>query len=294
VPATRTDTPTLLTAALDLAAHGMYVFPLKPGNKTPALHKDWEGRATTDPDRIHRCWGAGAYNIGIACGPSQLLVVDLDTPKPDTKPPAAPFDQEGVHDGADALAVLAQQHAEPFPLDTTTVITGRGGMHLYFTQPDDAQLRNTAGKLGWLIDTRGIGGYVVAPGSIVAGNPYRATYPGEPAPLPRWLHRLLDPPKPPPRPAPKPGQFTGGSKYADAVLRGELDKVLTAVPGTRNNTLNQVAFTLGTHIARGTLPAPVVERALDLVAEHLGGDTAKSLHTIRGALADGQRKGETR
>jgi Bifunctional DNA primase/polymerase, N-terminal len=284
-----------LTAALDLAGRGMYVFPLKPGEKIPALFKDWEGRATTDPARIERCWSAGAFNIGIACGPSRLLVVDLDTPKPETKAPAAPFDGEGVRDGADALAVLAERHAEPFPLDTVTVMTGRGGMHLYFSQPEGAALRNTAGRLGWLIDTRGVGGYVVAPGSIVAGNPYRATYVGDPAPLPRWLHRLLDPPKPPPRPvaAPGPGAFAGGSKYAEAVLRGEVTKALSAQPGTRNDTLNAVAFTLGTHVARGTVPGQLAERALERVAEAFGGNLTKSLTTIRTALADGRRKGAT-
>jgi hypothetical protein len=44
-------------------------------------------------------------------------VIDLHTPKPETKPPAAPFDQDGVNDGMDALVVLSIRHAEPFPCD---------------------------------------------------------------------------------------------------------------------------------------------------------------------------------
>jgi Bifunctional DNA primase/polymerase, N-terminal len=288
---TRTD---LLTAALDLAEHGMHVFPLKPDQKTPALHKEWEQRATIDPARIERCWSAGPFNIGVACGPSGLVVVDLDTPKPETKPPAAPFDQPGVNEGADALEVLAEQNAERFPWETMAVFTGRGGMHLYFTQPDGARLGNTAGRLGWLIDTRGHGGYVVGPGSTVNGKPYRATYVGTAAPLPRWLHRLLDLPKPPPRPATAPGYLNAPSRYAEVVLREELAKVLAAVPGTRNNTLNTVAFTLGTHVTRGTMTADLAERALTQAAEQLGGNVPKSLNTIRSALADGQRKGGTR
>ena len=71
----------LLSAALDYAARGWHVFPLRPGQKRPALQSDWEGRATTDPDRIRGCWEHDDYNIGIACGPSGLVVVDLDTPK---------------------------------------------------------------------------------------------------------------------------------------------------------------------------------------------------------------------
>lgn len=288
---TRTD---LLTAALDLAAHGMHVFPLKPDDKRPALHKGWEGRATTDPARIERCWSTGPFNIGIACGPSRLLVVDLDTPKAETKPAPAPFDQPGVNDGADALALIAEQNAERFPWETMTVTTGRGGMHLYFTQPDGARLGNTAGKLGWLIDTRGHGGYVVGPGSTVNGKPYLATYVGRPEPLPRWLRRLLDPPKPKPRPAPPPGYLSAPSRYAEVVLREELAKVLAAAPGTRNDTLNTVAFTLGVHVGKGTFPADLAERALTQAAESLGGNVTKSLNTIRSALTAGQHKGGTR
>lgn len=283
----------LLTAALNLAGRGLHVFPLKPNSKVPALTHDWEGRATTDPARIARAWQAGAFNIGIACGPSGLYVLDLDTPKPGTAPPTPPFDEPGITTGADALAQLSVLNAEPYPFDTMTVRTGRGGEHLYFTRPQGAALRNTAGRLGYLIDTRGIGGYVVAPGSTVGGKPYLVSYAAEPAPLPAWITRLIDPPKRPVIPGPLP-RFRSPSKYADVVLRGELDKALSARPGTRNDTLNRVAFTLGTHINRGTLPADLVQRALDEVAQRLGGDVNKSLDTIRNGLNAGQQTGETR
>jgi hypothetical protein len=53
------------------------------------------------------------------------------------------------------------------------VITGGGGRQLYFRMPL-LELRNSAGKLGDNLDTRGEGGYVVAPGSNHAsGNEYR-------------------------------------------------------------------------------------------------------------------------
>jgi hypothetical protein len=75
------------------------------------------------------------------------------------------------------------------------------------------------------------------------------------------------------------------------VLRGELAKVLAAKPGTRNDTLNKVAFTLGgtppAAPSRPTSPKQVLDRA---VAE-LGGDTAKSTSTAREAFADGLAKG---
>lgn len=86
----------LLRAALDAAERGWHVFPLRPGGKRPALHgesacagtgncatghRKWEQRATTDPDRIRAAWATGPFNVGIATGPSGLVVVDLDVPK---------------------------------------------------------------------------------------------------------------------------------------------------------------------------------------------------------------------
>ena len=54
--------------------------------------------------------------------------------------------------------------------------------------------------LGWLIDTRGHGGYVVAPGSYVdlpdGTGRYEVIYDRTPAPLPDWLCALLTAPPP--------------------------------------------------------------------------------------------------
>ena len=282
--------------AVKFAEEGMHVFPLQPDSKIPALHRDWETRASTDPEKIRHCWARGPYNIGVACGPSRLLVVDCDTLKPDTPPPSAPFNVPGVNEGADVLAMLAERYAEPFPWGAFHVTTGRGGMHLYFRQPDAGPLRNTAGRLGWLIDTRGFGGYVVGPGSVVDGRPYRGF--GQPgaSPLPGWLARLLTGPKQHPATpvrvatAPYTAPRHGGA-YAETVLRGELARVLGAKPGTRNDTLNKAAFTLGQHVVRGTVPADLAEQVLDRAVAELGGDTAKSTSTARKAYADGQQKG---
>ncbi|WP_255347783.1 bifunctional DNA primase/polymerase [Actinoplanes sp. N902-109] len=76
-----------LTAALSAADRGWHVFPLRPDDKRPAIGK-WEQRATIDPDRIRRCWTAGPYNVGIACGPSGLVVLDFDARKTGQTAPA--------------------------------------------------------------------------------------------------------------------------------------------------------------------------------------------------------------
>ena len=290
------DRAALCDSALTLARRGMHVFPLKPDSKVPALHQGWEERATTDPDRIRRCWSDGPYNIGVACGPSRLLVVDCDTPKPDTAPSPAPFNVPGVNEGADVLVMLAERYAEPFPWGEFHVTTGRGGMHLYFRQPEGEPLRNTAGKLGWLIDTRGTGGYVVGPGSVVDGRPYRLFGKPDPSPLPGWLARLLTAPKQRPATPTRPPSGPGGSPrhggaYATKVLREEIAKVLAALPGTRNNTVNTVAFNLGKHAARGTVPADLAQTALDHAVQALGDDVAQNTNTARRAFADGLEKG---
>src|SRR5690606_6177894 len=99
-----------------------------------------------------------------------------------------------INDGADVFAALCERHGQPFPFDTYTVRTGRGGMHLYFTAPAGLEVRNSVGRLGWLIDTRARGGYVVAAGSIVAGRAYTVVNDADPAPLPGWLATLLTAP----------------------------------------------------------------------------------------------------
>lgn len=122
----------LRASAMAAADQGWHVFPLVPGGNTPAV-KGWQERATTDPSRIERCWtpsasNTGTWNIGIACGPSGLLVVDLDVAKDDE----TGFGETGV----EGLTHLAAQHGE-IP-DTYTVVTPSGGRHLYFTAPTES------------------------------------------------------------------------------------------------------------------------------------------------------------
>src|SRR5262249_16232765 len=155
------------------------------------LHQGWEARATTDADRIRKAWSTAPYNVGIACRPSGLLVVDLDVPKPETvRPPE--WDLEGVVTGEDVLAVLAHPAGQPLPYATYPVLTPSGGRHLYFRQPEEP-LGNTAGTLGWLVDTRGVGGYVVGAGSSVDGREYLEDLDQTPADLPDWLFQQLVP-----------------------------------------------------------------------------------------------------
>jgi hypothetical protein len=289
------DRQRLLWAATALAERGWHVFPCQPGGKRPALRQDWEHRATTDTARIARCWSTGPYNIGIACGPSGLVVIDLDTPKPGQATPPGGQPGTGIHDGADVLADLCEHARQPWPAETFTVTTPNGGTHLYFTAPPATRLRNTAGRLGWLIDTRADGGYVLGPGSIVNGTPYTVVNPAPPGPLPAWLADRLaaDPAPPPEMPGPAFGDGVGGTQatgYALAALRGEVDRVLGAAPGTRNSTLNEAAFALGQLTAAGLLPARLAYDALMRAAASAGLPPREASRTIGSGLASGTRK----
>lgn len=282
--------------ALAAAARGWHVFPLAPYDKRPLPRfTSWEAHATTDPALIHHMWARGPYNIGIACGPSNLVVLDLDVPKPDEHPPAA-WARPGINDGADVLAALCEQAGQPLPLETFMVRTRRGGTHLYFTAPAGLDLRNTAGKLGWKIDTRARGGYVVAPGSIVTlpdgSGSYDVLHDPAPAPLPPWLADRLTA-QPPSTSACAVLIACGGDRaagYALAALRGEIQRVLDAVPGTRNTTLNLAAFALGQLIAASLLPRALTEACLLNAAEAIGLGFREAFTTIRSGLDSGLRR----
>src|SRR5439155_380434 len=75
-------------AALAAARRGWHVFPCHPESKRPAI-KQWEQQATIDEQQIHQWWpDYSRKNIGVATGPSGLLVIDLDRPRtPDQTPP---------------------------------------------------------------------------------------------------------------------------------------------------------------------------------------------------------------
>lgn len=279
-----------VATVLALAGRGWRVFPLIPDDKRPAI-RDWESRATTDPDRIERCWQDGPYGIGIACGPSGLVVIDLDRSKRDGKRPLA-WQIPGVECGEDALAVVAERAGQPFePLvDTYSVRTGSGGLHLYYAAAD-TELRNTAGQLGWLIDTRAAGGYVVAAGTTVAGKTYTVVADTKPAPLPQWLAERLAPAKPAADcVGPLLHGLTRRHDYATSALRGEVQRVLDAADGTRNNTLVRAAFALGQLVAGGLLPEPLVEEALTAAGEATGLPTREVSRTVASGLRSGMAK----
>jgi Bifunctional DNA primase/polymerase, N-terminal len=283
--------PALLWSALAAAERGWHVFPCVPDGKRPALRGNWQDIATTSAERIRDWWSRAPYNIGISCGPSGLVVIDLDMPRP-----GATGDDDGTLfplSGADMLSMLARQHRQRYPAGTYLVDTPSGGCHLYFTAPAD-RVKNSAGSLGPLVDVRADGGYVIGAGSRIGGLPYALRRELPTAPLPPWLASLIrDDYVPPAVPAPRfpaDGDRAQGRAYAMAALRAETSRVAAALPGTRNDTLNRAAFSLGQLVAAGLLPPIPVITGLIGAAAHAGLCEDEASRTVRSGLAGGARK----
>ena len=144
-----------------------HVFPVSR-DKTPLVK--WKTVATSDPTMI-ATWQARYpnSNVGIACGPSGLLVMDADA--------SGEFER------------FCEAHSQPVPR-TFSVATSKG-RHWYFRSTQD--ISNAVRLPGFELDVRAVGGYVVAPGSVhqtgVVYEPLDASAPVLDAPS--WLVKAL-------------------------------------------------------------------------------------------------------
>ena len=234
---------TPLQAALAYAARGWRVAPAGAGQKHPCL-SEWQERASTDVNKVaHWFCGAGSerMNVCIATGEaSDLWVLDVD----DKEPCQLDHACQQAMKGSCSLTRLEAEHGE-LP-ETYIVGTGSGGAHYYFTWAGvDFDLRNSAGKLGPGLDTRGNGGQVVAPPSR-ADDPthfqrYTVLTGAPPVPAPAWLLKLLKPPERKP--------YTGPPvRTSDAFFPGRGDGILgwlaTVQPGGQDQALAWVVRAL--------------------------------------------------
>lgn len=273
-----------------VTTRGFALFPLRPGTKVPAVARDWEHAATTSLLRLRQLAPNPGANYGVACGPSNLVVIDLDVAKDPRE-----LAEGGPTEGWQVLRELAAAHGAQLP-ETFTVRTPSGGLHLYFRPPVDGPApRNTVRRLGPLIDTRGVGGYVVAPGSRVDGVEYRILDDAPIAVLPEWISALLRPMEERPvageplslATALGPVRSQLGGAYAHSALERELTRVAAARVGTRNDTLNRAAYSLGTLVGSGLLERAEVEIELTRAARSAGLDARETAATLRSGLTAG-------
>lgn len=220
--------------------------------------------ASADAHQVDRWWTQWPdANVGLATGPSSgIYVVDLDGP-----------------DAIEAWGALGLPGG-------WTSRTGNGLHHVYSLR--DVSLPNTHWKLGKGIDTRGDGGYIVAPPSIHRTLRLYAWEEREgdaPPPLSPALLEALTPSQSTPA-APATIRYGESTPYAKGVLRHALERLSAAPEGTRNETLNSEAFLLGQWVAGGELDPSGIAEALEH-AHPRPCDSSKVRSTIQRGLRDG-------
>jgi hypothetical protein len=159
-------------------------------------------------------------------------------------------------------------------------------------------LRKTEGErgngLGWLIDTRPWGAYVVAPGTVTTAGTYAYLYDGPIATLPGWLVERLTPAPMPAAPVlPIRPAHTRRARYLDVAIRAEAGKVADATTN-RNATLFAAALALGQLVAGEALAEAEVRAALMTAAgRHIGTRqfTEREAHTT---ITSGLKAGANR
>lgn len=238
-----------------------------PESKIPAWPRGVRD-ATCDPDRLTDWWRRHPHdNPAVACGPSGLVVVDLDR-------------RPGV-DGLHSFRQLCCAHETEWP-DTFQVTTPHG-RHLYFT----GHAASSTGRHGPGVDVKAAGGYVLAPGSTIGGHAYEVAGDVAVLPVPDWLTT------PPVSKASSRGR-TGRTvdsdrarRWAAAALTAETRTVTRAAEGTRNSTLYLAALKLGSIIGADLLDEDQVAEQLTAAALEAGLEPGETARTVRSGIRNG-------
>ncbi|RVJ23443.1 bifunctional DNA primase/polymerase [Sinorhizobium medicae] len=251
-----------MKAALSYASHGFRLFPVRPGSKKPYV-RGWQSAATMDEAQIREWWKSWPdAMVGLPTGAANdLFVVDED-----------------VRPYCDGRMAWENLHiADRTPL----VETPSGGIHRYYkfnssawSGTDKLELCNTASRIGPCIDTRGDGGYVVAPPSMNAdGRCYQWTNGLDIAsrePIPAAVLKRLN---------------TRGSGFKALLKACQL--IYEAPDGTRNDTLNEQAYGLA---KRSRMSPEMIRSHLHAAAVAAGLDPGEVEATLDSALGAGQQQ----
>lgn len=239
------------SAALNYARAGVHVLPCDPTDKRPLgrLVRHGLKDATTDADTIAAWWRQHPNaKIGIACGASGLVVIDIDV----------------KHDNG--FEALHRRIRELGPLPMTRIAaTPSGGQHWYTKAPEGVTIRPSAGKLGVGLDVRAGNSYVIAPPS----PGYQWVADGRLAPLPSpWVEALRVQER---VPGPKP-QLAAGSKRLERYCLSALDsacrELIDTPRGQRNATLWNHAAAIGGLVHYGAFGRGDAFDALEWACAH--------------------------
>lgn len=254
----------------------------------------WSQRALRTAEAIRAHWRQFPLdNVGIATGSiSGVVVLDVDGPE-----------------GEATLNALVAVHGA-LPVGPS-VRTARG-VHYYFAA-GSVSLHNRAGAsgrgLGAGLDIRAAGGFVIVPPSVHAsGHVYTwaaGLHVGQvelPA-VPDWITlQAAALPCPAPQPVALQSLATrsaalqsnanhGLYRYADAALRRECERVRSTAQGSRNQTLNEASFNMGTLIGdSGQIDGSEVQQALLTAALASGLGKIEAQKTIDSGLRAGMAR----
>lgn len=310
-------------AALAYASRGFLIFPLWHVNSTagtstpgPYVCHCSEGPRCGSPGKHPRTprglpnWGASSNErqveawwtmwplagIGMCMGANGLAAIDVDP----------------AHGGADTITLI-EQHCNQRGVDlfaTRHIRTGGGGDHLIFLDRLGVvpTKRQTFGDDAPGVDTRGKGGYVVAPPSLhVSGDRYHVSSNSRSlADWPACLTELLEPARP--EAAPFDPLMAGGGRYSHAAgpdgrasawahtaLVQETSKLagLASTPegSGKNDQLNASAYKMGRRVGAGYIDEASVAEALYQAARGWPGHSERELRaTIRSGIQAGIRR----
>ncbi|MER5538822.1 bifunctional DNA primase/polymerase [Streptomyces mirabilis] len=168
----------------------------------------WSEEVTHDLNPVMIWSWSPAANIGVACGPSGILVVHCDVAKGPDHLKDTPYAE--LHkrlgplvDGHDVVRAVCERHGGDWDElnDTYRVTTRNLGLHLYYAWPQGvkaSQARLVKGVLDIRCNGGEHGGYVLGADSVVGGRPYVAENASPVRPAPRWLIELCREQLPPP------------------------------------------------------------------------------------------------
>jgi hypothetical protein len=277
-----------------LAAAGLPVFPCGLDKRAQPGCR-WTRQASTYANCVTGMWrrfGADSM-VGIHCGKAGLFVVDLDR-------------HEGKPDGVAAFDKLVDQYGGIPPCPITE--TPSEGLHLYFRQPAGKSLGLRTGSLPPGIDVRGVGGIIIAPGSVRSddgtfygrrgGTPdlLAAFAAGTIPEIVPWLVELIEAGSYKPQPSIN-GSHDGcsatdgnrGRKWALAALDREA-RDLAITPCGRNAALNKAAYNTGGHAWLGITEGEAQD-ALGWASTANGWIAKKSMNAFRATFESGWNSG---
>jgi hypothetical protein len=224
---------------------GFAVFPVQ--GKRPLVA--WRTDSSSDHEVVEKMAWEQATGIGVDCGKSGLVVVDIDD--------------------LEAVPALAEEIGwDPTQDETLISRTGRGGMHIFY-RAGGAEVRNSASKVVQGVDIRGSGGFVVIPPSVHDnGTKYEWVNEHQPAPIPERMVEVFNYREE--RIPTETSASISHERWGFAALAAGAHDIESSPPGQRNNELNAVAYRIFGIVKGGHLDYDVAHVRLSRAGLHVG------------------------